>query len=263
MIRRIAAVAFLLAACTVVASGSAVAGEGTTGQIGVEEKLGRKVPADVVFRGEDGMPVSMGELIKGPVVVSLVYHRCGHTCPTLLAGLADLVGRVDLKPGKDFSLLTISFDELDTPEVAKERKRNYLAAVGKPFPESAWRFLTGDIENIRKFTDAVGFNFTRVKDGFNHPVVLIVLSPEGKVVRYLYGKNFLPFDLKLAVSEASQEKVGLSVQRLLLFCYSYDPPGRTYVFNILRVYGVIMILLIASLFIYLTLARKKRDGEVK
>jgi protein SCO1/2 len=231
--------------------------------MGVEEKLGRKVPPDTVFRGEDGTKVTLGDLIKRPTVISLVYHSCGHTCPTLLAGLADLLGRVDLKPGTDFSLLTISFDEMDTPEVAKERKRNYLAAIGKPFPESEWKFLTGDLENIRKFTDSVGFNFMREKNGFNHPVVLIVLSPDGKIVRYLYGKNFLPFDIKMAVAEAAQGKVGLSVQRLLLFCYSYDPPGRTYVFNILRVYGVVMILLIVSLFVYLTVTRKKPHGKVK
>jgi protein SCO1/2 len=229
----------------------------------VEEKLGLKVAADAVFRGEDGAMITIGDLIRRPTVISLVYHRCGHTCPTLLAGLADLLGRVDLKPGKDFTFLTISFDELDTPEVARAKKMNYLAVIGKPFPEAEWRFLTGDAENIRKFTDSVGFNFVREKDGFNHPVVLIVLSPDGKIVRYLYGKNFLPFDLQMAVSEASQGKVGLSVQRLLLFCYSYDPPGRSYVFNILRVYGTVMILIVVSLFVYLTVTRKKTDGEAK
>jgi protein SCO1/2 len=181
----------------------------------------------------------------------------------LLAGLADLLGRVDLEPGKDFSLITISFDETDTPEVAGERKRNYLTAIGKPFPEAEWKFLTGDGENIRKFTDSVGFHFTREKDGFNHPVVLVVLSPDGKIVRYLYGKNFLPFDLKMAVAEAARGQVGLSVQRLLLFCYSYDAPGRSYVFNILRVYGVVMILLVVSLFVYLTVTKRKRDREEK
>ena len=251
-------VVFLLAACALFAAGGTRADVWTSGKIGVEEKLGTKVPLDISFRGEDGKPVKIGELVKGPVIVSLVYHRCGRTCPTLLAGLADLVGRVDLQAGKDYALLTVSFDELDTPEVASEKKRNYLAAIGKPIPESSWRFLTGDAENIKKFTEAVGFNFTRVKDGFNHPVALIVLSPEGKIVRYLYGQNFLPFDLKMAVSEASQGRVGLSVQRLLLFCYSYDPPGRAYVFNILKVYGVLMILIIASLFTYLVLSRKKR-----
>jgi protein SCO1/2 len=252
----------ILSSCFVFIAAAAF-GDSAKGRMEVEEKLGRKVPADAVFRGEDGTKVTMGELIKRPTVISLVYHRCGHTCPTLLAGLADLLGRVDLEPGKDFSLLTISFDELDTPEVAKEKKRNYLAAIGKPFPESEWKFLTGDEENIRKFTDSVGFNFIREKDGFNHPVVLIVLSPDGKIVRYLYGKNFLPFDIKMAVSEASRGKVGLSVQRLLLFCYSYDPPGRSYVFNILRVYGVMMTVVIVSLFVYLTVTRKRRDGEGK
>jgi protein SCO1/2 len=256
-------VALFLAACLVLTVASTAFGDGAGRRMEVEEKLGLKVASDAVFRGEDGTKVTLGELIRRPTIISLVYHSCGHTCPTLLAGLADLLGRLDLEPGKDFTLLTVSFDETDTPETAKEKKRNYLAAIGKPFPESEWRFLTGDAENIRKLTDSVGFSFIREKNGFNHPVVLVVLSPEGKIVRYLYGKNFLPFDIKMAVVEAARGKVGLSVQRLLLFCYSYDPPGRRYVFNILRVYGTVMILLVVSLFVYLTLARKKRDGEAK
>ena len=263
MIRRTRAIAFFSVSCLVLTVAATALGNGAARRMEVEEKLGRQVASDAVFRGEDGVKVTVGELIKRPTVISLVYHRCGHTCPTLLAGLAELLGRVELIPGKDFSLLTVSFDELDTPEVAREKKRNYLAAIGKPFPESEWKFLTGDEENIRKFTDSVGFNFLREKNGFNHPVVLIVLSPDGKIVRYLYGKNFLPFDLTMAVSEASRGKVGLSVQRLLLFCYSYDPPGRSYVFNILRVYGVVMVILVVSLFVYLTVTRRGRDREVK
>ena len=243
--------------------GSAAAGEAARERMGVEEKLGQKVPADVVFRKEDGTSVTMGELIKRPTVISFVYHSCGHTCPALLAGLANLLGRVDLNPGKDFSLLTLSFDENDTPVLAGQRKQNYIAAIGKPFPASEWTFLTGDEKNIRQFTDSVGFNFRKERNGFNHPVVLVVLSPEGKIVRYLYGENFLPFDLTMAVTEAARGKVGLSVQRLLLFCYSYAPPGRTYVFNILRVYGIVMILFIVSLFVYLAVVRKKPDRGLR
>jgi protein SCO1/2 len=256
---RSACIVICLFAALLVPTGWTEAARDSTVRIGVQEKLGQQVARDAVFQGEDGRSIVVGDLIRRPTVISLVYHRCGHTCPALLTGLADLLGKVDLVPGKDFSLLTISFDELDTPEVARDRKRNYIAAIGKPFPESEWHFLTGDSGNIRKFTDSVGFEFTREKDGFNHPVVLVVTSPEGKIVRYLYGKNFLPFDLKMAVTEAAQGKVGLSVQRLLLFCYSYDPPGRSYVFNILRVYGTVMILIVVSLFIYLTVTKKKKE----
>lgn len=230
------------------------------GRLEIEEKLGQMIPLYATFHDEKGNVVILKDIIRRPTIVSLVYLSCSHTCPALLGDLAGVLGKLDLNPSKDYTIITISFDENDTPEVAREKKKNYISAIAKPFPETTWQFLTGDRENIRKFTDAVGFNFRREKNGFAHPVALIVLSPEGKIVRYLYGQNFLPFDLTMALAEASKGKVGLSVQRLYLFCFSYDQPGRRYVYNILKIYGTVMILLIISFFAYLTLTRRK-SGE--
>lgn len=221
------------------------------GRIEVEEKLGQSVPLDAVFYDEDGRRVTLREIIKRPTIVSLVYFGCSHNCPILLGGLAEVLPKVEFDPSRDYSLITVSFDDSDTPQAAREKKRNYLGATGKAFPEASWRFLTGDMENIKRFSDAVGFNFRKEKGGFSHPVALIFLSSEGKVVRYLYGRTFLPFDITMALTEALKGNTRLSVQRLRLFCFSYDPPARAYVYNILKVYGTMTLLFVVSFFVYL------------
>jgi protein SCO1/2 len=226
-------------------------------EIGLDDKLGAFLPLDLTFVDEQGESMMLREIIDKPTILSLIYLNCTHSCPILLGGLAQVIEKLTLSPGEDYSVLTISFDEKDTPDIARDAKMNYLAAMGKPFPESAWRFLTGDLGDIKKVTDAVGFRFRREKEGFAHPVTLIILSPEGKVVRYLYGVSFLPFDLRMSLAEASEGKVGSTVQRVLLYCFSYDPRGKRYVFNILKVVGSVTILFILSFFIYLTLLSKK------
>ena len=231
-------------------------------QIGIEEKLGQRIPLDASFRDETGKEVLLKEVVGKPIIVSLVYLKCTHTCPLLLGALAEVLGRLDLKPLKDYSVLTISFDEEDTPDIARDKKRNYLQAINHPFPESAWRFFTGDRENIKKFTDAVGFNFRREESGFAHPVALIILSPDGRIVRYLYGRTFLPFDLTMAITEADKGKIGLS-RGVLLYCFSYDQPGKRYVFNILKVFGTVTIVVLVSFFLYLTVTGRRSQGGPK
>jgi len=220
--------------------------------IAVDEKLGQVIPADIEFRDEDGRPVALKTLLDRPLIVAPVYFHCAHVCPLLLNGLADALGKMDLlKPGRDFRVVAFSFDGSETPDLAREKKPNYLAAVGRPFPPEAWRFLTGDGINIKKLTDAVGFRFQRDGEDFSHPVVLIVLAPGGKVVRYLYGTTFLPFDMTMAVTEAAAGRTGTTTSRILSYCFSYDPLQHSYVFNILKVVGTVMVLTVVSFFIYL------------
>ena len=241
---------------------SSAEGAGTQDNTGIEEKLGQRIPLDASFRNEEGKEVLLKEVMGKPIIVSLVYLKCSHTCPLLLGALAEVLGRLDLKPLKDYSVLTISFDEEDTPDIARDKKKNYLQAINTPFPESAWRFFTGDRENIKKFTDAVGFNFRREESGFAHPVALIILSPDGRIVRYLYGRTFLPFDLTMAITEADKGKIGLS-RGVLLYCFSYDQPGKRYVFNILKVFGTVMIVSVVSFFLYLTITGRRSQGGTK
>jgi len=232
----------------------------TSSEIGIDERLGKHVPLDLSFSDEEGKPVTLRQLVNKPTIVSLVYYHCADICNPLLSEVVSVLDRLESEPGKDFSVLTISFDENDTPVVAAQKKNNYLTAFNKKkFPEKAWRFLTGDITNIRKFTNAVGFKFKREGAGFLHPASpLIVLSSDGKIIRYLYGIKFLPFDLKMAITEASEGRVGTTIGKALLFCYSYDPKGRKYALNILKIAGIIMLLFVITFFVYLT--AKKKPG---
>ena len=157
----------------------------TKADIAIEERLGQYLPADNIFLDENNKRVSLKESLTKPTIIAPIYHNCTHTCPLLLTGLAEALGKLDMiAPGRDFTVIALSFDERDTPQIAHDKKRNYVKAVGKPFPDEAWAFLTGDAANIRKFTDSIGFKFQ--KDGerdFSHPITLVVVSPEGKIVR--------------------------------------------------------------------------------
>ncbi len=254
---------FLIAALILPMNGAVSEGRMVPEKIGIEERLGQTIPLDATFHDEKETAVTLRDLIDKPTVVSLVYLSCTHICPTLLGGLAEAVGALRLTPGKDYALITVSFDDRDTPKSAGEKKRNYLQAIGKPLPENSWRFLTGDANNIRGLTEAVGFHFRREDAGFSHPRVLIFLSSGGKIVRYLYGTTFAPLDIKLALAEASREERALNEGKLLLFSYGYDPRERKYTFNLLKVSGTVLLFSIASLSVFIMLTRKKiMKGEI-
>ncbi len=228
--------------------------------IGIDERLTQTIPLDLRFRDETNHLVSLGQLIQTPVILVLVYFSCPDVCGLLLYNLAEVINKLPAEPGKEYRILAISFDETETPVLALEKKRLYVKMIQKPFPEDAWRFLTGDYENIQKLTESVGFHFRREGEVFQHPVALVILSSKGKITRYIYGMNFLPFDLKMALLEASEGKVSPTINRILQFCFSYDPKGRKYVFNTLKVTGVI-ILVFALGFIFFLIFSGRRKPE--
>ncbi|RJQ42508.1 MAG: SCO family protein [Nitrospiraceae bacterium] len=229
-----------------------------TGQeIVLDEKLGSFLPLDIVFYDEKGRPVALKDYVNKPTVIAPVYLGCSHTCPLLLMGLADVIERSKLKPGKDYQVLAVSFDEKDTPQIASEKKPGYLKATNIPFPDDAWRFLTGNAESINRFAHAAGFHFKKEEVGFSHPVTLIFLSPEGKIVRYLDGVTFLPFEFEMAVTEASKGRAVSLARRTLLYCMSYDSAGKRYVFNTLKVAATLVIITIGLFFIYLVATGKR------
>jgi protein SCO1/2 len=216
--------------------------------IGLDERLGRYVPLDLSFQDEDGKPVQLRQIIRRPTILALVYFHCPNVCSLLLQNLSQTLNQLPADPGEDYQALAISFDETETPNLALQRKKVYLQMIQKPFPSDAWRFLTGDKETIHQLTDAVGFHFKRAGEDFEHPVTLIILSPEGKIIRYLYGADPLPFDLKMALVEASQGRIGPAIAKVVRFCFSYDPKANKLVFNMLRVTGTVT-LLFAVLFV--------------
>ncbi|HWR73688.1 MAG TPA: SCO family protein [Nitrospirota bacterium] len=233
----------------------------TSADISLDEKLGQVIPADAMFRDETGRTVNLKNLIDKPTIIAPVYLKCMHECPLLLSGLAQALGKIDLvRPGKDFRVIALSFDDTDTPAVAREKKKDYLKAVGRSFPAEAWTFLTGDAANIRTFTDSIGFTFQRDGKDFSHPLTVVVLAPGGTVSRYLYGMTFLPFNVTMAVTEAAEGKIGSTTGRVLNYCFSYDPLERSYVFNVLKVSGTVMVLTVVGVLIYLIVTTRKQRG---
>lgn len=240
---------------------SAAFGHGTlttSADISVDEKLGQYVSADATFLDETGKRVHLKQLIDKPTIIAPVYLSCMHECPMLLSGISSVLGKIKLiEPAKDFRVITLSFDEKDTPRIAADKKKDYLKAIGKPFPADAWNYLTGDESNIRKFTDSIGFKFRRDGHDFSHPITVVVVAPGGKIVRYFHGVIFLPFDMTMALTEAAQGKVGSTTNRVLHYCFNYDPLKKTYVFNILKVTGTVVLVLVAVFLSYLLFFQKR------
>jgi protein SCO1 len=200
--------------------------------VDIEEKLGAKLPLDARFTTQDGATARFGDLLPGkrPLLVALVYYNCPMLCGLVLTGMARGMRETGLELGKDFDAVTLSFDPRDTTKLAAERQRGYLQAFGKPEAKRAWTFLTGQEADIRAVADAVGFRYAydeRTKQ-YAHAAALFVLTPDGRVSRYLYGVEFPARDVRLAVVEAGEGRVGTSFDRLLLTCYRYDPATRRY-----------------------------------
>ena len=226
--------------------------------VGVDEKLGQTVPLDLMLVDEEGNRVALRSLLDKPTVLTLNFFRCTGLCTPLLNGVAEMLQRTDQIPGKDFQVLTVSFDPRDDAELAGKKKENYLKQLGPSFDKNAWRFLTGDPIATKRLADAVGFRFAKKGEDFVHAGAIMVLSPEGKVSRYLYGVTFLPFDVKMAVAEATAGRTGPTIARFLKFCYSYDPAGRRYFLDITRVSAAFTILLAVGFGIALFVTRKQR-----
>lgn len=238
----------------------------------LQERIGESVPLDVSFSDERGETVRLGKLIDRPVILTLVYFNCEHLCPQVLGGLAEVLGKLDLTPGRDYRVITLSFDEDDTPGIARQTKENYQQAAQKSFPEDSWKFLSGGRESIEKVTAAVGLNFRKEGHGFVHPVVAVILSPEGKITRYipvskyLYGVaypiTFSPVELTAALTEASQGKVGIGSTKSVLFCFPHEPSAQGKFFRLLEIVGTVTLLGMIALFVYLWgTTRKARKAK--
>ena len=226
--------------------------------IGVEEQLGAKIPLDLTFRDETGHPVQLGDLVTGPTIILPVYYSCTNVCNFLQGGLASALPAVKRKPDGEYRVISVSFDETETPAMAARSKRMYLTSMNAPFPTGGWRFLTGDPQNIRRLTAAAGYRFQRKGRDFIHPVASFVVARDGMIVRYLYGTNFLPKDLTLALLEAQSGTVGATIRTVVGYCFSFDPAGRTYVFKLLRVSATVVFMSAGGFLLFLFLTGRKR-----
>ncbi len=233
-------------------------------EIGVVEHLGSTIPLDLTFADSHGDSVRLGDIIDKPTVISLVYFNCPGICSPLLGGKVDVMDRMSLTPGKDYEAVTVSFDPSDDPELATAKKKNYFKAFRKKdFPPEHWKWLTGDSASIKKLTDAIGFKYKREGDQFIHAGMLTVVSGKGKISRYLRGIEYQPFDLKMAITEASEGRTGPTVSKVLLYCFSYDPEGKTYTLNFMKVFGTTFLFFLVVFIAFLTYQSKKRTKKAR
>ena len=212
-------------------------------EVGIDQKLDAQLPLDLIFNDESGRQVRLGDYFgKRPVVLSLVYYNCPMLCNQVLNGLTGSMDTLSFDIGKDFEVVTVSFDPRETPDLARQKKDTYLRWYKRPGASDGWHFLTADKHSIEKLTEAVGFRYRYdpATDQFAHASGIMLATSQGKLARYFYGIDYAPRDLKLGLIEASENKIGSPVDRLLLYCYHYDPAAGKYgpvVMNIIRVGG--------------------------
>ena len=236
--------------------------------VGIDQKLDRQVPLDLTFRDEAGRTVPLSSFFSGrkPVILALVYYQCPMLCTMILNGVESSLKAVPFDPGRDFEVLSVSFDPKDTPQLAASKKQMYLRRYGRPGTANGWHFLTGDEANIHALTSAVGFRYKydAASGQFAHASGIMVLTPQGRLSRYLYGVEYAPRDVRLALVEASENKIGSPVDQLLLFCYHYDPATGKYgaiAINFVRFAGLAFTL-ICGFFLIVAWRRDLRAGRV-
>jgi len=232
--------------------------------IGIHEKLGAMVPLDLTFLNEKGENVTLRKMMDGkPTILTLNYYRCAGICTTQLNDLASVVSKMDLVENKDYKIVTVSFAETEPYQLAQTKKNNIIASITRPFAKDAWHFLIGENNSSGILADAVGFGYEKKvfkKTGLTeylHPGAAIILSPKGKVTRYLNGIGQLPFDMKMALIEAADGKVGPTIAKTLLFCFAYDAENKKYVFAWEKIVGTALSLAAIGLFIWLLISTKR------
>jgi len=236
-------------------------------QLGVNEHLGEMVPLDLTFINEKGKQVTLKEMMDGkPTMITLNYYKCAGICGPQLADMAKMLSRLDLAENTDYKVLTISFAEDETPDLAAAKRKAYLSSMTRDFVQDAWHFLIGENNSSGILAEKVGFTYKKEVSpsgavDYIHPGTLIMLSPEGKVTRYLNGIGQLPFDVKMAVVEAGEGKVGPTIAKKLLFCFAYDPKGKTYIFKWEKVMGIVMTIIMLIFFIYLIKTTRRDDDN--
>jgi protein SCO1 len=229
----------------------------TPAPVGISEKLGQFIPLDVELYDESGNLIQLKSIVSKPTIFMFVYYECPGICSPLLNEVAKIVEKMDLELGIDYQIVTLSFDAAEGPELATEKKDNYLSLLHRKVDPKSWHFLTGDSVNIHRLTDGAGFYFQKNGRDWIHAAALIVVSPQGKIARYLNGIQHLPFDVKMALMEASEGKTGPTIAKVLTFCFTYDPEGKRYAFDVVRVSGVIVIGL-AAVFVVVFIVRKPK-----
>lgn len=227
-------------------------------EIGIVEHLNDYIPEDIMVIDVNGEAKALKSFIDKPTVIMLVYYRCPGICSPLMTSVSEIVEKTDLVLNKDYQILTVSFDPREGNELAVKKRENYLNLIKKDVDKEGWKFFTADSSNISKLTNTIGFKYKKTGNDFMHPGLLTMVSPDGKITRYLQGTYFLPFEFKMAIIEASKGISGPTIYKILQFCYSYDPAGQEYVLNITKMAGSVILAFAIILFLTLALKPKRK-----
>jgi protein SCO1/2 len=231
--------------------------------VGIEQHLDEQIPPDLSFRDETGKPVRLGDYFgKKPMILNLVYYNCPMLCGEVLSGLESAMRVLKFDVGKEFDVLTVSFDPRETPDMATKKKAEFLKRYGRAGAAEGWHFLTGPQESIDALTKAAGFQYQYdPKTGqFAHATAIMVLTPEGKIAQYYYGVEYAPKDLRLGLIQASQNKIGTLADQVLLYCYHYDPNTGKYGAIISRVLQLSALATVLALGIFMTVLIRFGSG---
>jgi protein SCO1/2 len=254
----------LLGALPVLAAGQSVinpAAPPSDVEIGVVEHLDEYLPDSISLINEDGEQVWLSEVIDKPTVINFVYYRCPGICSPLMEAVAGVMNKSELVAGEDYQVLTISFDPRETIDLGIRKKKNYLGLMSEEKAAEAkdgWLFFVSDSASILKATNATGFKYKKTGNDFLHAASLTVVSQNEKITRYLNGMQFLPFEWKMAIVEASKGQSGPTLNKVLRFCFTYDPAGQTYVLNFTKVGGAVIMFFAIVLLLYLVLKPRKK-----
>lgn len=266
---RVVALAAILAA---LAAGSALAQiqRGTPEEVeGIEivAHLGDQVPLDVRFTDEDGREVRLGDYFDGerPVVLSMGYYRCPMLCDLVWSGILQSLSEISLEAGEDYQLVTVTIDPNETPKLAKQKKADYMESFGRSGAEDGWHFLTGSEDSIKKLAKAIGFGYRYLpeRDEYAHAAGMMVVSPNGKLTRYLYGVMYEPDTVRMALLEAGEGKIGSALDRVVMYCFHYNPEEGKYTvaaMNVMRLVGLLTVAALGSLIAVMWRRERRRKG---
>ena len=248
--------------------------EATTGlpntlkTVGIEQRLGEQLPLDTLLNDEDGNAVSLGTYFNSgrPVILAFVYYECPMLCNQVLNGLTGSLKGMSFDVGKEFDVVAISFDarENDIADLAKNKKASYIERYNRAETEKGWHFLTGTQEAIEKVTSAAGFSFKWDEKSaqFAHAAGVMIVTPDGKLTRYFYGIDYSPKDVKFGIMESAESKIGNPAEKLLLYCFHYDPSTGKYglsILRVLRLFGIFTVLgMGAMIFVFLKRSKVKK-----
>ena len=237
--------------------------------VGLDQKLNAQVPLDIPFKDEQGKDVRLGDFLgkKRPVILNLIFYKCAGVCTLELDGMVKVFKKLRFDLGEELDVVTVSINPKEAPGLAADKKASYLRLLKKPGSEKGWHFLTGKQEEIQRLAQSIGYRyaFDLEKEQFAHPAGLIILTPEGKISKYFFGSDYSPRDLRLALIEASEEKIGTPIDAFLLRCMHFDTMTGKYSFAVVKLIqlgGLVTILTLGSFWLYMIRWEKRRKVEL-